>query len=120
MAKFQHKPTIPHITASLPKSAYTGFDLPPADSPSSPEEFIHAAAVSTRREERKPESVAWPWLALSVQQAQPRTHTFRLPEELACKLQFLSEQTRISKTKLLIEAVEMLVEKHFSTLGIPK
>ena len=118
MAKFQHKPTIPHITASLPKFAYTGFDKP-SNPPSSPEEFIHAAAVSTRQNEEQ-EAPAWPWLAPAIQQAQPRTHTFRLPEELACKLQFLSEQTRISKTKLLIEAVEMLVEKHFSTLGIPK
>jgi hypothetical protein len=118
MAKFQHKPTIPHITASLPKFAYTGFDTP-SNPPSSPEEFIHAAAVSTRQSEVQ-EEPALPWLAPAIQQAQPRTHTFRLPEELACKLQFLSEQTRISKTKLLIEAVEMLVEKHFSTLGIPK
>lgn len=112
MANFRAKPVVPQITGQLPAGATAarGIDLP-----RTPEEFISEAAVSTRQE---PPAPRLPWHEIGVEDIPARTHTFRLPEALSRKLDYLAGETRISKTKLVIEALELLTEKHFARLGV--
>lgn len=112
MVNFRTKPAVPQLTRILPPgtSAAQGNPLP-----RTPEEFISDAAVTTRQHSDHP---CFPWQEPDVETIPARTHTFRLPESLSRKLDYLAAETRISKTKLVIEALNLLVEKHFSHLGV--
>lgn len=105
MSKFTPKPLIPKVAGTIPERAQL-----------SPEAFIKGAAVST-----KEISSQYPW-ETSYLQDHPETvrmQSYRLRETLIQKIDYLSKETRIPKAQLVVEGINMMLEKYFAKLGIP-
>lgn len=106
MSKFAPKPVIPKISGTIPENARV---------PQSPEDFIKGAAVSTKEES------VYPWETAYLQEHpyMVRMQSYRLRETLIQKIDYLSKETRIPKAQLIVEGINMMLEKYFSKLGIP-
>lgn len=106
MSKFSPKPGIPRISGAIPETPLTS---------QSPEAFIKGAAVITR------EDSVYPWETTYLQEHPEtvRMQSYRLRETLIQKIDYLSKETRIPKAQLIVEGINMVLEKYFSKLGIP-
>lgn len=89
------------------------------------EAFIYQEGkqISNQNEKNSPvmeseEPQVMPWEKFSKKKEPERQLSIRYPESLANKLDYITHELHISRTKFVIEAIEKHIDEHLEKLGI--
>lgn len=85
------------------------------------EAFIYQASGpegNSSAPEEAPESQVMPWEKFQKKKEPERQLSIRYPESLANKLDYITHELRMSRTKFVIEAIEKNIDEYLEKLGI--